>query len=99
MEIVTTEKSREGLLHHLYTSGNKENGDDSTPPPPPPRRGSRLAKKSVFMNTVKKSRLIELSRLFPAFLYFEYRLRTTNLLSDGQVPTDPSSGPSSVIFP
>jgi hypothetical protein len=48
-------------------------------PPTSPEKGSQLAKKSVylpqssktvFMNTVKKS------RLFPAFLYFEYRLLT-----------------------
>jgi hypothetical protein len=38
--------------------------------------------KTVFMNPVKKSRLIEsLRRLFPAFLCFEHRFRDTSSMS------------------
>ncbi len=75
------------FLHHLYTGGiTKETVNlnlsfedaDSTPPP---RKGSRLAKKLVylpqsskivFMNTI---RIVDsLSRLFSAFRYFEYMI-------------------------
>ncbi len=72
----------EFLLHHLYTGGiTKETAVNlnyplkkpTAPPPPFQKRESARKKvgvssKTVFMNTIKKS------RLFSAFLHFEYMI-------------------------